>query len=269
MSTLASSSPLFDGATAARAYAGLGVLGADIPTSGDWGGSPIANDSPIADHEYAWFVDTAPATGALTLYPDGSFTYQAEGDGSYFWTYSLYDDGVFAGTGSVSIYVGTSVASGVTLTGTSNISTSGASASSDATASGVSLSGASDITTGGASEGSPTADGVADGVALSGESSVITASAGAGVLTAQDLINIEAILIARIQDIAAATLAATVDGTKTLAESIRIQNAVLAGKVSGAGTGTETFRDINDTKNRVVATVDSSGNRTAIVLDAT
>jgi len=68
---------------------------------------------------------------------------------------------------------------------------------------------------------------------------------------------------------ATAVLAATVEGVVTVAESLRIQNAVLAGKVSGAGTGTETFRGINDDKDRVVATTDSSGNRTAIVLDAT
>ena len=58
-----------------------------------------------------------------------------------------------------------------------------------------------------------------------------------------------------------------IDGTTTLAESLRLSNAVLGGKVSGAGTGTETFRDIADTVDRVVATVDSSGNRTAITLD--
>ena len=58
-----------------------------------------------------------------------------------------------------------------------------------------------------------------------------------------------------------------IDGTTTLAESLRLSNAVLGGKVSGAGTGTETFRDIADTVDRVVATVDSSGNRTAIMLD--
>lgn len=68
---------------------------------------------------------------------------------------------------------------------------------------------------------------------------------------------------------AAAVLASAVDGIITLAESIRLQNAVLAGKVSGAGTGTETFRDLADTKDRVVATVDANGNRTAITRDAT
>lgn len=69
--------------------------------------------------------------------------------------------------------------------------------------------------------------------------------------------------------IAAAVLAETVEGTTTLAESMRLQNAVLLGKVSGAGTGTETFRDINDTKDRVVATVTDAGDRTVITLDAT
>lgn len=58
-----------------------------------------------------------------------------------------------------------------------------------------------------------------------------------------------------------------VDGTTTLAESIRLQNAVLLGKVSGAGTGVESFRDIADSKDRVVSTVDSVGNRTSVVLD--
>lgn len=61
--------------------------------------------------------------------------------------------------------------------------------------------------------------------------------------------------------------ARTVDGAYTQDEVTRIIAAVLAGKVSGAGTGTETFRGINDDKDRVVATVDSSGNRTAITLD--
>lgn len=55
----------------------------------------------------------------------------------------------------------------------------------------------------------------------------------------------------------------------SLAESTRLQNAVLLGKVSGGGTTTEIFRDIADTKNRVTATVDASGNRTAITLDET
>jgi hypothetical protein len=60
-----------------------------------------------------------------------------------------------------------------------------------------------------------------------------------------------------------------VDGGLSQDEVTRLMASVLAGKVSGAGTGTEVFRDINDTKDRVTATVDSSGNRTAITRDAT
>lgn len=58
-----------------------------------------------------------------------------------------------------------------------------------------------------------------------------------------------------------------VDGTITAEQSIRLMNAILGSKVSGAGTGTETFRNPDDNKDRVVTTVDSEGNRTAIVRD--
>jgi hypothetical protein len=49
---------------------------------------------------------------------------------------------------------------------------------------------------------------------------------------------------------------------------MRLMASVILGKVSGAGTTTETFRDVNDTKDRVVATVDEAGNRTDITRDA-
>lgn len=62
---------------------------------------------------------------------------------------------------------------------------------------------------------------------------------------------------------------AIIESGYTAEEILRLIASVLAGKVSGAGTGTETFRDIGDTKDRIVATVDSSGNRTAITRDAT
>jgi hypothetical protein len=55
--------------------------------------------------------------------------------------------------------------------------------------------------------------------------------------------------------------------TMTAEEMIRVMAAVLAGKVSGAGTGTETFKGIDGTTNRVVSTVDVDGNRTAITLN--
>lgn len=56
----------------------------------------------------------------------------------------------------------------------------------------------------------------------------------------------------------------------TVREALRLVLAVLGGKLSGAGTGTEVFRNaVADTKARVTATVDTAGNRTAITTDLT
>lgn len=55
----------------------------------------------------------------------------------------------------------------------------------------------------------------------------------------------------------------------TAEELMRLISAALAGKVSGAAGTTVTIRDINDTKNRIVATVDADGNRTAVTKDVT
>lgn len=53
-------------------------------------------------------------------------------------------------------------------------------------------------------------------------------------------------------------------------KSLRLQSAVLGGKLSGGGTTTEVMRNaVADSKVRVTATVDSSGNRTAITTDLT
>jgi hypothetical protein len=49
---------------------------------------------------------------------------------------------------------------------------------------------------------------------------------------------------------------------------LRLVAAVLLGKASGLGGTTAVYRDPADTKDRVTATVDSDGNRSAVVLDA-
>jgi hypothetical protein len=54
----------------------------------------------------------------------------------------------------------------------------------------------------------------------------------------------------------------------TAEQLIKIMASILAGKVSGAGTGIESFRDLADTKDRVAITVDSAGNRTQVTRDA-
>lgn len=54
-----------------------------------------------------------------------------------------------------------------------------------------------------------------------------------------------------------------IDG-KTLREAVRIMAAVLAGKVSGAGSGEESFTGLDGATTRVVVTADAAGNRTAV-----
>lgn len=55
-----------------------------------------------------------------------------------------------------------------------------------------------------------------------------------------------------------------VEGSVTLRQSIRLHNAVLGGKASGLATTEVTYRDLGDTVDRVVATVDADGNRSAV-----
>jgi hypothetical protein len=58
-----------------------------------------------------------------------------------------------------------------------------------------------------------------------------------------------------------------VDGTVTARQSVRLANATLAGKASGLGSTTAVYRDLADTKDRISATVDADGNRTAVTRD--
>lgn len=67
-----------------------------------------------------------------------------------------------------------------------------------------------------------------------------------------------------ISQIVESILGGAVEGSLTLEQATRLMLSVLTGKSSGGGTTTVTFRDIADSKNRIVATVDDNGNRTAI-----
>jgi len=59
----------------------------------------------------------------------------------------------------------------------------------------------------------------------------------------------------------------TAEGSLNFKDVVRLIMATLLGKVSGAGTTTITFRNTPDSKDRVVATVDEVGNRSAVSLD--
>lgn len=73
--------------------------------------------------------------------------------------------------------------------------------------------------------------------------------------------------------LSAATITAlwneVLDGAFTARQLLRGFAAALLGVCSGMGTATGVFRDISDTKNRLTATQDANGNRSAVVRDLT
>jgi hypothetical protein len=70
------------------------------------------------------------------------------------------------------------------------------------------------------------------------------------------------------QNLASAVWAELLESGYSAGDIMRVMSAALAGEVSGAGTATVTIRDIADAKDRIVASVDGTGNRTAVTLDA-
>ncbi len=60
-----------------------------------------------------------------------------------------------------------------------------------------------------------------------------------------------------------------IEGAVTARQSVRLANSALGGKASGLATTEATFRDLGDTKDRLVATVDADGNRSAVTRDLT
>jgi hypothetical protein len=107
---------------------------------------------------------------------------------------------------------------------------------------------------------------VPDAAFLTGaESVVVTIKGGTNMVQASTEIQ-----LTDYSDEAAALLDLTngIETSLTLRGAMRLMSAVLVGELSGAGTGTEVFRNVGDTKDRVTATI-SSNNRTAIVTDAT
>lgn len=58
-----------------------------------------------------------------------------------------------------------------------------------------------------------------------------------------------------------------VEGTLTFRKILKILLAFAAGKSTGGGTATITFRDNADSKARITATADTDGNRTEVTLD--
>lgn len=64
-------------------------------------------------------------------------------------------------------------------------------------------------------------------------------------------------------------LADAIETGVTVRKAHRAELAAAAGKLSGAATTTVVIRDTTDAKDRITATVDASGNRSAVTLDLT
>lgn len=89
--------------------------------------------------------------------------------------------------------------------------------------------------------------------------------------TADDavLAAIAALSIPTTAAIADAVLDEVVEGTATVRQLLRGYTAALLNILAGAATTTVTARDMANTKNRISATVDADGNRSAVTLDLT
>ena len=108
MSWVSNPDSALSGGWLTSAYPGLGILGADIPTTGDNGGSPVLNDGISPTKEYRWALVTPPASGTITLYEDLSFEFSGAANGIHSATYRLWEDGVDQGTATITLQVGPS-----------------------------------------------------------------------------------------------------------------------------------------------------------------
>lgn len=91
---------------------GLGVLGSEIPSSGDQGAGFVYADLSLpadASKEIRGLITTWPTAGTLFANEDTSFTFDAP-DGSYSFTYSLFVDGVNVGSATALLTVGDGLA---------------------------------------------------------------------------------------------------------------------------------------------------------------
>ncbi len=85
-----------------------------------------------------------------------------------------------------------------------------------------------------------------------------------GITLADDAITAASLKADAITEITDDIFAEVIENSLSYKQVIQVMAAVLAGKVTGGATGTITFKDLADAVNRVVMTVDASGNRSAV-----
>tara|TARA_Y100000310_G_scaffold328637_1_gene397083 strand:+ start:1751 stop:3136 length:1386 start_codon:yes stop_codon:yes gene_type:complete len=109
----------------------------------------------------------------------------------------------------------------------------------------------------------------ATGFAVPGDEMALEDDAITAAKIAANAIGASELATDAVNEIADALLdrASAIDG-KTPRQALRYIAAGLAGKISGAGTGTEIFVGIDASTTRFTVTTDASGNRTAVTYDA-
>lgn len=70
-----------------------------------------------------------------------------------------------------------------------------------------------------------------------------------------------------VSDIEVSPLSAVLEGTTTFTNALRIILAAVAGLSTGFGSKNIAYRDVADSKDRIVGKLDRKGNRTGITLD--
>ena len=257
MSWLSSPDAILSSGWLSSAYAGHGILGSAIPTTGDNGGSPVLNDSVTPSSEYRWALETAPVSGSLSLFEDLTFEYSNTTDGFYSFVYRLWQDGASQGAATVSLQIGPSL---VVISAT----TGGASGSVSVHSTASCMINA---TTGQVVASVASSSGVCNTLVAALTGSVIGSIGSTGyvntglTLTPADLAAIAAI-------VAPAVLAAlnATTGTRTVGQHLQAQSAVLLGNETGAGTTHVTFTDGTAVVEADVPQPGAIGNRTNVTI---
>lgn len=113
-----------------------------------------------------------------------------------------------------------------------------------------------------------TLDGRIPAALVSGRMDSSVGAMASGVVTntaiAADAIGASELAADAVTEIAAGVWAVVIETGFTAEDLVSLMSAVLLGKIADAGTTTNTFRDVNDTANRVVATVTAAGVRSAV-----
>ncbi len=103
--------------------------------------------------------------------------------------------------------------------------------------------------------------------ALDGEGDAAATATARGTLAAAIVVTGDVLNSANVAD-AVLDAVDSIETGMTMRQALRLIAAAVGGKVSGGGTTTITFRNaVADDTDRIVATVDNDGNRTAIAVD--